>query len=165
MDFTNNVTLILSDENGKKSGIAFGMGNLTDKETWEELGKEQEEIEPAEIDYTHPNVKKTGRTKNILGYPCEEYEFSDEENHSLFWITKNLKGSTRDVYSSIFQSSMFTGGLYNGFLMESQHEELKSGEKSTMQVTEINESTNQTFTVKDYEIMNLGSINMQTEEK
>ncbi len=165
MDFTNNVTLILSDENGKKSGIAFGMGNLTDQETWKDLENEEEEVETAEIDYVHPNVKKTGRTKNILGYPCEEYEFSDEENLSQFWITKKIKGSSRDVYASIFQSSMFTGGLYNGFLMESNHKDLKTGEISTMQVTEINESTSQTFSVKEYEIMNLGSINMQTEEK
>ncbi len=163
MDFTNNVTLILSEEDGKKTGIAFGMGNLTDKETWKDLDKEdQETLEPG---YTHPDVKKTGRTKNILGYKCEEYEYADDEGQANYWVTNDLKRSTRDIYSSIFQSSMFTGGLYNGFLMESEYSDLKSGEKSTMQVTEVDESVNKTITPKEYDVMNVGSFNIRGEKK
>lgn len=163
MDFTNNVTLILSEEDGKKTGVAFGMGNLTDKETWKGLGEEdQETLEPG---YTHPDVKKTGRTKNILGYKCEEYEYANEEGRANYWITNDLKRSTRDIYSSIFQSAMFTGGLYNGFLMESEFSDFESGEKSTMQVTEVDESINKTFTPGEYEIMNVGSFNIGGGEK
>jgi hypothetical protein len=42
---------------------------------------------------TPPVITKTGKTKVIAGYKCDEYTYKDEENkrHGSIWATKDLK--------------------------------------------------------------------------
>lgn len=163
IDADNSATIILSDENGEKTGIVYGMGNFFESmdESWEE---------DADLDATpdsylaNPNVNKTGRTKTIAGYKCEEYKYNDETTESNIWITKDLKLNTRDFFSTLFKTSLYSHGIPWGYMMEVTSTDKETGEKSFMQVTKVNENSNKNFSLSDYKITNLGSFNMPEEK-
>ncbi len=162
LDYANQATLILSEDNHKKTGVAYGLTDGFEDGTYgEEVYADTEaSAEDVDWDYTASKLKKTGRTKNILGYKCEEYEFSDEESKGAVWITKDYKAARSTAVPSMFNWTALTYGQTSGFLMASESTDLKSGEKSTMEVTEINNNRNTSFNTQQYEITNLGSIGM-----
>lgn len=159
IDIENGATIILTDENGDKKGIVYGMGNF--------LGTiggsvEQEEINLAETPDTYlanPNVSKTGRTKTIAGFKCEEFVYKNENTESNIWITKNIRLNTKDFFSTLFKTSMYSHGIGWGYMMESTTNNKKSGEKSVMQVTKVDINSNVKFSMSDYQITNLGTVN------
>ncbi|MFW6268360.1 MAG: DUF4412 domain-containing protein, partial [Marinilabiliaceae bacterium] len=137
MDYDNQATIILSDEDGEKTGVVYGLklfGN--EKEMTEEDEAYVDDYEE-DAELLRENVRKTGRTKNILGYKCEEYEFSTEEDEGNFWVTKDVKWKSEDAFGAIFRSAMYSQGVFNGFLMESESRDKESGEINRMEVTEI----------------------------
>ena len=164
LDAKNGATIILSDENGEKTGIVYGMGSFFESmgQSWEE---EAELDETPESYLANPNVERTGRTKTIAGYKCEEYKYSDEESESNIWITKDLKLNTRDFFSTLFQTSLYSHGIPWGYMMEVTTNDKETGEKSFMQVTEVDENSNKRFALNEYQITNLGSINFSTDEE
>ncbi len=162
IDAENGATIILSEENGKKSGIVYGMDNYM--ETLGETYEDEDLEETPDMYLANPNVKKTGKTKNIAGYKCEEFIYTDEETKSNIWITKNLKMNTQDFFSTLFKTSMYSHGMGWGYMMEANSEDLLTGEKSLMQVSKVETNSNVKFTMSDYEITNLGSIQMPEEK-
>ncbi len=162
IDAENGATIILSEENGKKTGLVYGMGAFfsTIGEAYEEEAFE----ETPESYLLNPNVSKTGRTKTIAGYKCEEYKYSDEESESEIWITTDLKMNTQDFFSTLFKTSLYSHGIPWGYMMETTTLEKETGEKSFMQVTRIDEHTNTRFTMADYEVTNLGSFQIPATE-
>lgn len=160
IDAENGATIILSDEKGQKTGVVYGMGSFM-----ESLGKTYEEEltdipQSPEAYLTNPNVKKTGQTKNVAGYSCEEYIYSDEDTESEIWITKDLKMNTQDFFGALFKVSMASNGMGWGYMMESTSKNKKNGEKSIMKVTKVDKNSNIKFNMGDYQITNIGSITM-----
>lgn len=154
---------MLNDEKGEKTGIIYGMGSF-----FESMGATYEEdidlSETPEIYLANPNVKKTGRTKTIAGYKCEEYKYKDEETESEIWITKNLKMGTQDFFSTLFKTSLYSHGMGWGYLMEATSINKSNGEKSVMQVTKVEPNTNTKSSMSDYKITNLGSLQPPSKE-
>ncbi len=165
LDYKNKATIILSDENGEKSGLAYGLGDMVDDDDWEEAMKDNPEFnKQQESGIVNPQVKKTGNTKSILGYRCEEYKYDDEDISSTFWITDEVKWNNKGVISNVFSASIYSYGTPNGFLMESVSVDKETGEKSTYTITDIDKNANKTFDVSQYQITNIGSMKMpQTE--
>ncbi len=164
MDAENGATIILSEEDGNKTGIIYGLGTFF--ETMGENVEEEADLDETPESYlANPNVKKTGRTKNIAGYKCEEYKYSDETSESNIWITKDLKLNTRDFFSTLFKTSLYSHGIPWGYMMEVTTNDKGTGEKSFMQVTKIDDNSNKSFSMADYEITNLGSFNVPMEEE
>lgn len=162
IDTENGATIILSEENGEKSGIVYGMGAYM--ETMGETYQQEDLEETPETYLANPNVKKTGKTKTIAGYKCEEYIYSDKETKSDVWITKNLKMNTQDLFSSLFKVSIYSHGMGWGFMMETTSEDLVTGEKSLMKVTKVETNANTKFAMSDYKITNLGSFQPPVKE-
>jgi len=164
IDAENGATIILSEENGEKTGIIYGMGAFFSSigETYEE---EENLAETPEAYLANPNVKKTGRTKTIAGYKCEEYKFDDEDSESEVWITQDLKMNTRDFFSTLFKTNLYARGVPWGYMMEATSVDKKTGEKSVMQVTRVDANSNTRFNLADYQITNLGSFTMPTGEE
>ncbi len=162
IDAENGATIILSEENGEKTGLVYGMGAFfsTIGETYEEEALE----ETPESYLLNPNVSKTGRTKNIAGYKCEEYKYSDEESESEIWITTDLKMNTQDFFSTLFKTSLYSHGIPWGYMMEATTIDKETGEKSYMQVKRVDDNVNTRFSMADYQVTNLGSFQMNTEE-
>lgn len=162
IDAENGATIILSEEKGEKTGMVYGMSSFfsTLGDTYEE-----ETMEETPESFLHnPNVTKTGRTKTIAGYKCEEYKFSDEETESEFWITTDLKMNTQDYFSTLFKTSMYTHGIPWGYMMESTTTDKNTGDKAFMQVTRVDSNTDIHFTMTDYKITNLGSFTVPAKE-
>ena len=157
MDYANKATIILSEENGEKTGVIYGLKLFGNEEmTTEEddyVGEYEEDVE-----FFREDIRKTGRTKRILGYRCEEYEFTSEEDEGNFWVTKDVNWKSEDAFGTIFRSAMYSRGIFNGFLMASESRDKETGEINRMEVTEIDEKNNVTFTPGDYQLTNLGSI-------
>jgi hypothetical protein len=159
IDSENGAMIILSEENGEKTGIVYGIGAF-----FQTLGQAyEEEVDLSDSPETYlanPNVKKTGRTKSIAGYKCEEYTFEDEENESEIWITKDLKMNTHDYFSTLFKTSLYSQGIGWGYMMEVTSTNKNNGEKSLMQVTDIDKNSNVSFDLGGYKVTNLGSFTM-----
>ncbi|TLX76015.1 DUF4412 domain-containing protein [Labilibacter sediminis] len=162
MDMENEACIILSDDEPKKTGIAYGMANMTDNEAWE--NNDETESMPDNI-LEDTNIKKTGRTKSILGYKCIEYLHKDDNSKTSFWITKDFKWDSKSLTNSVFKSSMLFQGLPGGFLMESYSEEFDTGEKSTYLVKNIDKSTNVEFRLASYNITNMGTMSIPTNQE
>jgi hypothetical protein len=163
IDAENGATIILNEENGEKTGFVYGLGTFfsTIGETYQE-----EEIPETQENYLlNPNVKKTGRTKNIAGYKCEEYTFNDEETESEIWITTDLKMNTHDFFSTLFKTSLYSQGIPWGYMMEATTRDKDSGEKSIMLVTRVDQNSNTRFVLAEYKVTNLGSFQVQAEEE
>lgn len=162
MDAENGATIMLSEENGEKTGIVYGMGAF-----FSSIGKtiDEENMEETPEDYlANPNVKKTGRTKTIAGYKCEEYKYTDEESESEIWITKDMKMNTQDFFSTLFKTNLYSRGIPWGYMMEATTTE-KNGEKSMMQVIRVEDNYDTRFNLTDYKISNLGSFTMPAGEE
>ncbi len=50
-----------------------------------------------------PTIRKTGRTKKILGYTCYEYEMKSKDTEGTFWIAPEAK---------VYSAGMFKGGMF-----------------------------------------------------
>ena len=160
IDSENKAIILLNDKDGEKTGIVYGMGTF-----FEDLGEleETEETSDEEIPYnvfTSPYVTKTGKTKNIAGYKCEQYFYNTDETESEFWITDALKTSSRDFFRSLFKTSAYTNGMGRGYVMESHTKDRVSGDKSIMKVTKVDKNSAKNFDLSAYQITNLGTFNM-----
>lgn len=159
MDIQNKAMIILSDENGTKNGIVYGFDiselNTADNYTYEDLNEES--VENINL---NPYLQKTGRTKTIEGYQCDEYKYDhpEEDMISTFWISKEVEFDTRDWISSVFKSATYSQGMPWGFIMESETINKNNNERSIMQVTDIDNNANKKFDLSSYQITNLGSM-------
>ncbi len=161
MDFENKAMIMLTEEKGERQGIVYGF----DMEGMMDSGFDTEAYEGMEdADMTNmamsPYVEKTGRTKTVEGYRCEEYRYDNPEDQtkSSFWISKDVNIMTRDFMSTMMKSATFSHGMPWGFVMESESENTKTGERSVMRVTDIDTKANKQFSMGSYKITNLGSM-------
>lgn len=162
VDAKNKATIILSEDKGKKTGLVYGLGSLWG-DVQEENMEELDFSETPDAYLSNPNVTKTGKTKTIAGYKCQEYKYTDEYSDSNIWITRDLKMNSKDFFGMLFKTSLYTHGMGWGYMMEASTVNKESGEKSTMTITDVNENSNRKITMNDYEVTNLGSFAEPTE--
>lgn len=166
LDFKNKASIILSEEEGKKSGLVYGLNFMIDENTvQEEFTKE--EVENTEFTTLNPYVSKTGRTKKIQGYTCEEFHYNnpEEKQEATYWITKDLSLKTRDFFGSLFNAATFSHGMGWGYLMESESIDKETGKKTKMLVTDLSTNAGKNFNLAGYQITNIGNINIPAGEQ
>jgi len=159
VDVKNGATIILSEEKGKKTGLVYGLGTFYDTIQTESLN-DLDLSETPETFLTDPRVKKTGRTKTIAGFKCEEYKYTDENSVSDIWITQDIKMNTKDFFSMLFKTSLYSHGMGWGYMMEATTVNKENDEKSTMTVTKVDKNSNKKVSMSDYQVTNLGSFAM-----
>jgi hypothetical protein len=157
VDAENNATIILSEEKGQKTALVTGLGTIFESLSEEDM-EELDLTETPETYLANPNVEKTGRTKTIAGYKCDEYKYTDESQVSNIWITQDIKMNTRDFFSTLFKTSLYTHGMAWGYMMEATTIDKDSGEKSNMTVTKVDKNATRKVTMSDYQVTNLGSF-------
>lgn len=161
MDFENKAMIMLSEENGERQGIVYGfdMEGLTDTGFDAEAYKDLEDADMTNMAMS-PYVEKTGRTKTVEGYRCEEYRYDNPEDHTKasFWISEDVNIMTRDFMSTMLKSATYSHGMPWGFVMESESENTRTGERSVMRVTDIDTKANKQFSMSNYQVTNLGSM-------
>ena len=155
-DQKNKASIMLSDKDGKKTGIATGINlNMEDEDasSLEEMGNH-------DLTALNERIKKTGRTKTILGYKCQEYVYKDEEVESSIWMANDKDWKVNHMLSAIYKSSQYSSGFPAGFMMEMESTNLQTKEKNTMKVVEVNDHIKKVVSLSDYEVANMGSFQM-----
>ena len=143
MDGENKCFIILTDLGGTKMGM---ISPIPDEKNQPE-GKQDHKFKPADL-------KKTGNTKMIAGYKCDEYVYTDAEKKSSgkLYFTKdvNLKidkrGWSRTGMEAYYGYSEFEGGIILG--NEAYDEKGKLTMKS--EAKEINPNFSHKIAVKGY---------------
>lgn len=123
--------------------------------------------EQAQVDDATQNdvkIKKTGRSKKILGYTSYEYEMQNGDTQGTFWIAPDAK---------VYSASMFKGGMFGndgpdinlpkdqqGMLMEMNAVVTDDeGKKSNMKLlVKSIDKKSMTINLSDYQKMNLGGF-------
>jgi hypothetical protein len=165
-DTENSLMLTLAEDGGEKNGFAVSFTPEQAGAIAEEDGAE-ESAETSEAESVDPYKSyKTGRSKKILGYTCEEYVIEDDNVVSTMWITDDFD---KDMKKSYMQNTSFSGMFIhayytNGTVMEYITEYKNSNEKSVMEVTAIDMNKRNTINTREYNIISMGA-NMQKQEK
>lgn len=158
IDQKNNATIILTEEDGEKNGIVTGI-DMDDLQNF--AAEEAEKDDTDQADFS--KAQKTGRTKKILGYTCEEYVFKGETEESTLWISEGKDLKTGNFFTSIYKNSSLVSGYPGGMIMEAETTDLNTNEKSVMRVTEINDDIRKEIDLSAYNIINMGRINIPQE--
>lgn len=136
MDSKNNAMISISEES--KTAVVMSLDRMNAMTT-----QPTKETEKSEITLT-----KTGRTKQILGYTCEEYVSVSKEGKTIYWIAPNTGVNLSESFISLMSKqtnasqSMNTGG---GLLMEMTSLDSSNKQKSHLLMTSLNKEVQQFF--------------------
>lgn len=150
-DMNHEATILLMDNQGTKNSLAYKL----DFDSIQEDSALADSISLEQGDIT---VEKTGKTKTILGYSCEEYFIKTEDGEGFYWVTEEPIGGYTSFWS---QNSPFANSqtqekyakqfknVPKGNFME-MYWTATDGSKMDMRVIEIEESNAKTFQLADY---------------
>jgi hypothetical protein len=150
IDMTKYQMIMLMDMGGSKMAMAIDF----------DPSKFATEVETTD-EATDVNFRKTGRTKTILGYSCDEYIMEDESSTVEFWVTREEQLDLFKAFGAMGASGKGAGGFSSvteypmGMTMEFTSTEKKNGEKATMQVTKIQRNIDYSISTAGYSLMNM----------
>lgn len=157
MDTKNQAMVILLEDKGKKSSMAMKL----DYDKVQGMVDEEAEDQLEQPDY---KITKTGNTKTILGYTCEEYLVTTEDGEGRYWVTEEpidgvsmfspqsnpmVSSKTIERYSSMFSNAP------KGTFMEMIFTD-KEGAVTDMKVVELETDSPRKFQMADYPNMMAG---------
>jgi len=129
-DADSSAMIILTDEDGEKTGFATRF----DPETFDET------VDEDELENSKLNPYKTGKTKKILGYSCDEYLIEEDNSEVHMWISEKLGKEVRkeilrnpNAFGTTFHYSL----AVNGMTLQYEIINTTSGEKTEMLVTDL----------------------------
>lgn len=151
-DMKNNASIILMENEGEKTRMALGLN----------YDLHESIIENDTLSFEDVQFEKTGRTKTIAGYPCDEYKAENEEYVAFYWATQDAIGGIGTFWgknSSFLSKKMKTANkeyferLPDGDILEitSQNKEDKTTWNMTMTSVDTSKATN--FVMADYSNM------------
>jgi len=154
IDNDNQAMIIIMEE--QKMAQIISMEKIKNIDIVEENNKDQD------IKTDFQEVKKTGETKKILGYLCEEYISNNTDAKMTFWITQDVKLYQKNMFLNMSKS---LGGetfknipdSAKGFTMEMNYENKSNGDKSSIVVTHISKKS-KIIKTADYQMMNLSGF-------
>ena len=141
-DYDNNSSIMI-DEN-EKTYMAVNINTFMSAEAQANRGK-------TTTDGKYKNdCKKSGKSKTIQGYSCEEYVCIDEDRNrrSEIWVTTKIpvdisQSFMRSPYAYVSTNKMAGMMMEGSFYKNDQIE-------SKMEVTSVNTSANYNVTMSDY---------------
>ncbi len=146
MDGENKTFLMLTDVNGMK------MGTITEvpEENSTVVGPDGKPVK----DYTPPTFTKTGNTRVIAGYKCDEYSYKNQEDKTSgkVWFTKDAnlkidrKGWNNSGMSYYYGSNQFNDGI----ILANEAYDSKGKLEMKSETVEINENFPHTITATGY---------------
>jgi hypothetical protein len=146
IDGENKCMIALTDMNGTKMGVISSVNDSLAQN--QNNGKQAENVMPT-------NFKKTGNTKVIAGYKCDEYAYTDAEDKSSgkVWFTKeatNLKIDKRGWQSTGMSNFYGYEGFKEGVLLASETYDEKGKLTMKTETKEINSNFKHSISVKGY---------------
>jgi len=159
-DTKNSAMLILSESDGEKTGFA----TTVDPEAMADLAEEYEEEEETD-DLDVFKAKKTGKSKDIMGYKCDEYLIEDESTEVHMWVSEKLG---KEMHKEWLKNKQTFGAMFmhayalNGMVLEYDVMYKDNGKKTVMLVTKIDLNHNHSLATGGYTIM---SMRQKTDEE
>lgn len=152
LDDTNQAMIIIMEE--QKIAQLLSMSKIKD------VALKENETESVDTEFN--TIQKTGKTKKILGYECEQFSSQNETDKFTFWITKDLELFQENMFFNISKSlggNTFENIPKNaqGFMMEMHFENSSNGQKGTMTVVNIDKSK-KLIMMNEYQLMSLGQF-------
>mgnify|MGYP000883085226 CR=1 FL=1 len=159
-DFHNMALLILSEQNGQKSGMAMAIPpDSSQAESSQVAPSRDTELPGSEVSAGDVTFKATGRTKSIIGYSCKEYLLEDTEGKVELWVTNDVIYDYSGAYGRMqgFQMmSNVNSSAAKGTVLEMHFKDSGSPAHSDFYVREINKDRSKTFNLANYSIMSFG---------
>lgn len=152
LDRKNNSVIILSSSGEDKTGIALA---LHPDALAAMAASVQEEVE-----YDSYEGFKTGKTKDILGYKCEEFLIEEEGKTVRMWVSKELGDK---VDKSLITNQQVFGGAFahaagtEGLPLEYFFKDESTGDQRILKVKKIDLDTEFKVNTREYTIMVTGS--------
>ena len=157
-DYANGTMIILSENENEKTGIVTPYASyLTD--SLEAVESDSEETDDFSV--YNQNLKKTGKSKKIAGYSCDEYTYEDEESDVTLWMTDELPAG---LWANMYSANVITAssvGNYGGFVMEMDQKDKTSEDRVFLQVQEVNRNESKSFSTKGYQLISFGGNTSQ----
>jgi hypothetical protein len=148
MDGENRCFIVLSDLNGTKMGMISAIPDENTASVQSD-GKPAHKINPT-------NFSKTGNSKVIAGYTCDEYSYTDQDNKTTgkVWFTKdvNLKIDKRGWQRTGMGAYYGYSGFEGGIVLASETYDEKGKLTIKAETIEINPNFNHSITVKGYSL-------------
>ncbi|NBG65297.1 DUF4412 domain-containing protein [Acidiluteibacter ferrifornacis] len=140
---------LMEDKSGERSGVAMKMP----KDGVNMMGMETSENE-------NGSITKTSQTKVIQGYTCTKYVGKSSDSSSEFWVANDLKMNFSDAFQQLFKTKD-TGfnDMPEGTIMEATSID-EDGNKSMLEVVEVNPNKSTKFSPKEYNVMSMGDMMM-----
>ena len=151
-DSKNSAMLILTDSDGEHTGVAMGIDPEALAEDAEESAEESE-VNPYK-------AHKTGKTKTILGYLCDEYLVEDETSEARMWVSEKLgKQVRREMLNNqqTFGAAFYHAAYMDGMVLEYDLLDKDDGERTVMVVTNIDLNHSHSISTRSYAVMAIGN--------
>lgn len=157
-DHNNKSMVSLVDDGKERTGMAIAFDPEAIATMVVEAAAEEEEITSGDM-----VMKRTGATKTINGYKCEQYTYTSPEATGEMWVTNapELQGGFYGMFGyGRKKGNMFTGipGYPQGFVMEMYSYDVKSKESASMRITGIHLARTEKVKTSDYQVMSLGGM-------
>jgi hypothetical protein len=144
IDQENKCMLMLSEKDGKKTGLA----SKFDPDAKAKPATEQKS-ESAEEDCM---LAKTGKSQTISGYSCLEYRCETSKSISVVWVTKEFAAKNNKLFGGNAMGKTYKTGGLDGMII--QYETISKTDKSSsiMTVKSIDMNKSSSFSTAGYEI-------------
>ena len=150
-DFDNQAFVILLSNKDGKNRIAY-------KLIARQVAGDGDAEQPVATETAPPQFTDLG-TKTILGHNCKGYGYSNADSDNEVWVTDSDVLGMQTLFSMQGVRKEITAkeGYPVGSMMELTSVDKDSGEKTVMQVVEINPNANVNYTIADYPAINMGT--------
>ena len=149
-DFKNKQMITMMNNGGQKMGMVMSIDE-------EQLAKWADD-EDGDIDEI-PEWKKTGKTKTILGYDCEQYVFTSNDGGGEAWVADDDDlhiGYAMNAMANAQKKDKNSDNEYpDGAILEMNFNG-NDGEKMTWISTDIKTDTEISLKTEGYQFMSLG---------
>ncbi|WP_027002577.1 DUF4412 domain-containing protein [Hugenholtzia roseola] len=145
LDFQNQAMVILMENEGANMAVVSAFPK--EMQTQEQAANEK----PVK-------VTKTNEKKSILGYPCAKYIIESDDFVSNAWITQDIKieqfkAMRAFVMANKKQEQNPMTQIEEGFVLEMENTDKKTGDKSFILVKEVKLEDAKSFQMSNYQIV------------
>lgn len=151
-DIPNSASILLMDNEGEKASFAYKLDiNEVVEDAMEDASDPMDDPELV--------LEKTGNTKEILGYQCDEYHVKSKDGEGTYWITEEPIGGnssfwgTNSPFASDKNQSKYAEHFKDfpqGNFMEMDFTSSDDGTNIKLKIIEVNDSESKSFILKDY---------------
>ncbi len=165
------------EEDGKKSDVEVNVTSIMDYEnkamimlmedqkmaTVMSMNLVSSAIDSTQLVDNNVTIEKTGKTKDILGYTCYEYQMKSDDAEGSVWIAPDVEFASKSLFDNMGNSSFAKNSGWldeKGMMMEMDmevYEDNKKKKTSHMKMTMISmDEEKNSYSMADYQTMNFG---------